>query len=114
MYPQTYTRLAQTLGLKLMEKLKTNLPCRIQCQTVLLPGHNLNDVLPVELLNINLGDDGKSTENNATKDTDHTPGALSISYDVLFPVVIRSPVVPFPNWPFSALPNENTSTKHKS
>lgn len=32
-----------------------------------------------------------------------------MSKAVLFPVVIRSPVVPLPSWPFSALPNENTA-----
>ena len=32
-----------------------------------------------------------------------------MSKDVLLPVTIRSPVVPFPSWPFSALPNAKTT-----
>jgi hypothetical protein len=35
-------------------------------------------------------------------------GEGSMSNAVLFPVVILSPVVPFPNCPFSALPNVKT------
>jgi len=37
-----------------------------------------------------------------------------MSYAVLFPVVIRSPVVPFPNCPFSPLPKEKTKVKDQS
>lgn len=40
-------------------------------------------------------------------------GFSSTSKAVLFPVVMRSPVVPFPSCPFSALPKAKTSKRRR-
>lgn len=89
-----------------MTNLDQNLPLGINRYTMLGAANNVGDSLVVQTLYrywLSCQWDNYSREKTTQ------PGSVSISYAVLFPVVMCSPVLPFPSCPFSPLPKQKTS-----